>query len=52
MIKRKVFYKLSVANNDKVKLGNDFLFIEPIEGYLYQVTLSHLHRAKLFQRNA
>lgn len=31
------FYKLSVANHDKVELGNDFFFIEPIEGHLYWV---------------
>lgn len=49
MIKRKVFYKLSVANNDKVKLGNDCLFIEPIESYLYQVTVSHLHPLNFFR---
>lgn len=28
------FYKRFVANNKKSKLGNYYLFIEPIAGYL------------------
>lgn len=41
------FYKSFVANNERLKLGNEFSFIEPIGGQTYQVTLSHLHPAKL-----
>lgn len=41
------FYKSFVANNEKLKPRNEFPFVEPIGGYSHQVTLSHLHSAKL-----
>lgn len=44
---RQDFYKQAMANNKKLKFGNYCLFLEPIEGYLYQVILFHLHSAKL-----